>query len=341
MRLLRLLLLPFSLVYWLITAVRNYLYSNGIMRSYAFSVPVIVVGNLSTGGTGKSPMTEYLIRLLSNHYKIATLSRGYKRKSEGFQLAGANSNADLIGDEPYQFHKKFPNATVAVDADRKNGIERLLSMSPKPKVIILDDAYQHRRVKAGFYILLTAYGDLYADDYVLPAGNLREGRSEAKRANVIIVTKCPPLLSEEQRDAIRQKLQPSPGQQLYFSYIDYDDRVYSGEKQIKVEDILPTEKILVAGIANPKPFFAHLQKDGDTCLTYPDHHYFTNKEIETIEQQSQSKIIITTEKDFMRLEGRLPADRLFYLPIKSSFVADADNFDKTILDYVGQSTGNS
>ncbi|RZJ68821.1 MAG: tetraacyldisaccharide 4'-kinase, partial [Flavobacterium sp.] len=217
----------------------------------------------------------------------------------------------------------------------------LLSMSPKPNVIVLDDAYQHRRVKAGFYILLTAYGDLYLDDYILPAGNLREGRSGAKRASVIIVTKCPPSLSEEQRDAIRQKLKPSPGQQLYFSYIDYDDRVYSGERQVKVEDILPTEKLLVAGIANPKPFFAHLQKDGDTCLTYPDHHYFTDKEIETIERQSRSRIIITTEKDFMRLEGRLPANRLFYLPIKSSFIADADNFDKTILDYVGQSTGNS
>ena len=299
------------------------------------------MGNLSTGGTGKSPMTEYLIRLLSNHYKVATLSRGYKRKSIGFQLADANANADILGDEPYQFHRKFPDATVAVDADRKNGIERLLSMSPKPNVIVLDDAYQHRRVKAGFYIFLTAYGDLYADDYILPSGNLREGRSGAKRANAIIVTKCPPLLSDEQRIAIRQKLKPSPGQQLFFSYIDYDDRVYSGQTQVKVEDILQTEKILVSGIANPKPFFAHLHRDNDVCLTFPDHHYFTDKEIETIEQQSQNKIIITTEKDFMRLEGRLPADRLFYLPIKSSFVADADNFDKTILDYVGQSTGDS
>ncbi|MEY2867889.1 MAG: hypothetical protein RIR01_289, partial [Bacteroidota bacterium] len=194
MNLLRKILFPFAILYGLVTAIRNFLFDKGILKSYAFDLPIIAVGNLSVGGTGKTPQIEYLIRLLSTKYKVATLSRGYKRKSEGFVLADANVNAEILGDEPFQFFQKFPNIQVAVDANRKNGIEQLLSKNSKPEVILLDDAYQHRKVKAGFYILLTAYGDIYADDFMLPTGNLRESRSGAHRADVVVVTKCPPNL---------------------------------------------------------------------------------------------------------------------------------------------------
>ena len=183
MNLLRKLLFPFAILYGFITSLRNYLYDKGILKSYSFDIPVIAVGNLSVGGTGKTPQIEYLIRLLSPNYKVATLSRGYKRKSEGFILADAASTPEILGDEPYQYFKKFRDIQVAVDADRKNGIEQLLNQESRPEIILLDDAFQHRKVKAGFYILLTAYEDLFCEDFILPTGNLRESRNEAKRAN--------------------------------------------------------------------------------------------------------------------------------------------------------------
>ncbi|MCW4470465.1 tetraacyldisaccharide 4'-kinase [Flavobacterium sp. MFBS3-15] len=337
---LRKILFPFSWLYWAVTAIRNHFYDKGLFTSYTFDVPVIAIGNLSTGGTGKTPQTEYLIRLLSGRYRVATLSRGYKRKSKGYVLAGDSANAAILGDEPYQFHSKFPNIRVAVDADRKNGIGQLLSLSPRPEVILLDDAYQHRRVKAGFYILLTAYGDLYADDFILPAGNLREGRSGAKRADVIIVTKCPPELSQSEQVKIRAKLKAQPGQKVYFTHIDYDMEVHSEEGHRDITAIKGNPKVLVAGIAKPKPFFDHLSEEGDIVLTFPDHHDFTDKDIEEINQQANQKMIITTEKDFVRLKGRLPKEQLFYLPIRSRFLSGGDDFDKTILDYVGTSTAN-
>ncbi len=340
MKFLRKLLLPFSLIYLLVTAVRNFLYDKGILKSYSFPVPVIAIGNLSTGGTGKTPQTEYLIRLLSDTYRVATLSRGYKRKSKGFVLGSTTSDAGILGDEPFQFYQKFPNIRVAVDADRKNGIEELLGLTPKPRVLLLDDAYQHRRVKAGLYILLTTYGDLYADDFLLPAGNLREGRSGAARAAVIIVTKCPPQLSENAKAAIVRKLKPKKTQKVYFTCIEYDNAVYSEVRQIDSDEVKNTPKVLVAGIAKPKPFFDHLQQPGDEVFAYPDHHDFTNAELAYLERLSLDRIIITTEKDYVRLRGKLSANRLFYLPIKSRFLADAEIFDKTILDYVGTSTGN-
>ena len=339
MKFLRLLLLPFSALYWFITYSRNYFYDKGIFQSYSFSLPVIAIGNLSTGGTGKTPMAEYLIRLLSHHYRVATLSRGYKRKSKGFVLGDEKSNAVSLGDEPYQFFSKFPNIHVAVDADRKHGIEQLEKLV-KPDIILLDDAYQHRRVKAGFYVLLTAYSDLYSDDFVLPAGNLREGRSGAKRANIIIVTKCPHDLSLDEQQKIEKKLKPRPHQSLYFTFIEYDSQVYSEGKAADVTAIKEMPKVLVAGIAKPKPFFAHLQNDGDIIKTYPDHHEFSESEISELNELAANKIIVTTEKDYVRLKGRIPKEKLFYLPIKSTFISGGENFDKTIFNYVGQSTGN-
>ena len=340
MNLLRKILFPFAILYGFITGIRNFLFDKGILKSYSFDVPVIAVGNLSVGGTGKTPQIEYLIRLLSPKYKVVTLSRGYKRQSKGFVLADSSSNAEILGDEPFQFYTKFKNIQVAVDADRKNGIEQLLSHPQKPEIILLDDAFQHRKVKAGFYILLTSYGDLYSDDFMLPMGNLRESRSGAKRANVVIVTKCPSNLSLGEQDKIKNQLQLNYNQQLYFSYIDYDDCVYSEDKMMRVSEIKNVDKLLLAGIAKPNPFFAYLQSEKDDKLVYADHHYFTEKDINEIENKSQNKIIITTEKDFVRLKGSVSKEKLFYLPIRSSFLSGGENFDKNILNYVGTSTRN-
>ncbi|MFV8372540.1 tetraacyldisaccharide 4'-kinase [Flavobacterium sp. LB2P74] len=340
MNLLRKILFPFAILYGLITSIRNFFFDNGILKSHSFDLPVIAVGNLSVGGTGKTPQIEYLIRLLSDKYKVATLSRGYKRQSKGFILAGANSNAAIIGDEPFQFYKKFGTIQVAVDADRENGIEQLLSQSIKPEVILLDDAFQHRKVKAGFYILLTSYGDLYSDDLMLPTGNLRESRSGAKRADVIIVTKCPFNLSLDEEKDIKNRLKVSENQELYFTFIAYEEFIYAENRKIKVNEIQSAAKLLVAGIAKPEPFFAYLQDTNDVCLSFPDHHNFTDNDILEIKNLAQKNSIITTEKDYVRLKGSLLSEQLFYLPIQSSFVSGSENFDKTIIDYVGKSTRN-
>ena len=194
----------------MITWVRNYFYDCGVLSSKSYNFPVICVGNLSTGGTGKTPMIEYLIRLLFDEKSVATLSRGYKRKTEGFVLADEMASADTIGDEPFQFHKKFDAITVAVDTDRQNGIAELMKLNTPIEVLLLDDAYQHRKVKAGFNILLTAYNNLYYNDIVLPTGNLREPRSGSKRADIIVVTKCKKNLSEAEKGKITTKLKPKP-----------------------------------------------------------------------------------------------------------------------------------
>lgn len=340
MNLLRKILFPFAVLYGFITSIRNFLFDKGMLKSHSFDVPVIAVGNLSVGGTGKTPQIEYLIRLLSPNYKVATLSRGYKRQSKGFVLADSTSNAEILGDEPFQFYTKFKNIQVAVDADRKNGIEQLLYQQERPDVILLDDAFQHRKVKAGFYILLTSYGDLFCDDFMLPTGNLRESRSGSKRADIIVVTKCPANLSLDEQNEIKSKLQLNSDQELYFSYIDYDDSVYSEDKVLKVSEIENVDKLLLAGIAKPEPFFGYLQDENVECLTYPDHHHFSEKELLEINNKSKNKIIITTEKDFVRLKGSIPKEQLFYLPIRSTFLSVSENFDKTITNYVGTSTRN-
>ncbi|WP_409415597.1 tetraacyldisaccharide 4'-kinase [Flavobacterium sp. PS2] len=341
MNLLRKLLFPFSILYGIITSIRNFLFDKGVLKSTSFDIPIIAVGNLSVGGTGKTPQIEYLIRLLSNTYQVATLSRGYKRQSEGFVLADETSNAVILGDEPFQFFQKFKNIQVAVDANRTNGIQKLLSQSKKPQVILLDDAFQHRKVKAGFYILLTSYGDLYADDWMLPTGNLRESRSGAKRANIVIVTKCPSGLQESEQQNIRRKLKLEPSQELYFTYIDYDDCIYSQTGKLAIEEIKNEPKLLLAGIAKPAPFFKFLKFNDDECLTFPDHHYFTETDITTIANKAKKHKIITTEKDYVRLKDTNIAPQLFYLPIKSTFINYQNDFDTTILNYVGKSSGNS
>lgn len=332
MNFLRKILFPFSILYGCIAAIRNFLFDKGILRSYSFEVPVIAVGNLSVGGTGKTPQIEYLIRLLAPNYKIATLSRGYKRKSEGFVLADASSTAEILGDEPFQIHQKFPQIKVAVDADRKNGIEKLLSLEDKPEVILLDDAFQHRRVKAGFYILLSAFDDLFCDDFLLPTGNLRESRKGAKRADVIIITKCPKDLSEIAQQNIINKIGLEVP--IYFSYIDYDDMVYNPNETKKVVEIKSIDKLVIAGIAKPEPFFNYLEVSKEDCLVYPDHHFFTEKDLQQIENRAKNKIVITTEKDFVRLSNQNLKSSIYYLPIKSDYISNKDLFDAEVFSYV-------
>jgi len=345
MILLRKVLFPFAILYGFITSLRNYLYDKGILKSYSFGIPIIAVGNLSVGGTGKTPQIEYLIRLLSPKYKVATLSRGYKRKSEGFILADADVTAEIVGDEPFQYYKKFPNIQVSVDADRKNGIEQLLNQEKKPDIILLDDAYQHRKVKAGFYILLTSYGDLFSDDFMLPTGNLRESRNGAIRANVIIVTKCPSDITVPEQETISQKLvdfvpQENSSVKVFFSTVSYDDKVYNDLGSLSVIKVKSTPKLLLAGIAKPKPFFDYLKSDIDQILSFSDHHHFSESEISSIKNKANNKIIITTEKDFVRLNAKILKEQLFYLPIKSEFLDSKEAFDQTILNYVGTCTRN-
>ena len=334
MNILRKILFPFAILYGFITSFRNFLFDKGILKSHSFDLPIIAVGNLSVGGTGKTPQIEYLIRLLSDKYKVATLSRGYKRKSEGFVLADATSNAEILGDEPFQFYQKFPNIQVAVDANRTNGITQLLSQKEKPQIVLLDDAYQHRKVKAGFYILLTSYDDLYADDFMLPTGNLRESRTGASRAKIVIVTKCPKKLSDEKQSEIWKKLKLSSSQQLYFTFIDYDDAIYGKNEKIAVNEIKNERKLLLAGIAKPTPFFDYLKNENDECLTFPDHHHFSEKDLEMIQNKAQGKKIVTTEKDYVRLKDSKLISQLYYLPIKSKFINNKQNFDATILEYL-------
>lgn len=331
MIILRYLLFPFAIVYGWITSIRNFLYDKGVLKSYSFNIPIIAVGNLSVGGTGKTPQIEYLIRLLSPNYKIATLSRGYKRKSDGYVLADANATAESLGDEPFQMHQKFPNIKVAVDADRKNGIENLLKHTEKPNVILLDDAFQHRKVKAGFYILLSAYDDLFFNDFMLPTGNLRESRSGAKRANVIIITKCPKNLSIEEQERIKARIKLDVP--IFFSFIDYDTKVYNKNEEINVSEIIEKDKVIIAGIAKPEPFIDFIKKENDVIMIYPDHHHFVNNEINSIKENSFGKIIITTEKDYVRLNSQ-NLNNLYYLPIKSTFLINDQTFNGLINDYI-------
>lgn len=337
MKLIRILLFPVVPIYYLVTWVRNKMYDIGWLSSKSYELPIISVGNLSTGGTGKSPTIEYLIRLLQNDYKLATLSRGYKRESEGFQVADETSSAKQMGDEPYQFYEKFKNVTVAVDANRQNGISNLIR-SKQPDIILLDDAFQHRKVRPGFSILLTSYTDLYSNDIVLPTGNLREPRSGANRADCIVVTKCPPDLSNSEKARVISELKPKTKQQLFFSSIDYADTIYSVYGESELMSLKSDRFTLVTGIANPLPLIGFLNENGLEFehLAYNDHHNFTESEVNMLKEKS---IILTTEKDYMRLSDHFDAKdktRLFYLPIRFQ-IDEKEQFDTTVKMYLKSS----
>ncbi|UYW01651.1 tetraacyldisaccharide 4'-kinase [Flavobacterium agricola] len=336
MKTIRRVLYPFSLLYAAVTGVRNFFYDKGIFKSTAFSLPVIAVGNLSVGGTGKTPQIEYLIRLLSNHnLKLATISRGYKRKTKGMVVATPMHTAADLGDEPFQFYSKFKDLTVIANGNRVEAIQYLLEQPKCPDVVLLDDAMQHRKVKAGFYVMLTAYQDFFYSDLVLPAGNLRESKCGAKRANCIVVTKCPSDLTNIEAERIKNRIKKyAPQIPVYFSAIAYYTYIYNQKDQQLLSD-LKADYVLLAGIAKPEPFFKHLKKENTLLLRYPDHHNFTTQDIEDIKQKASGKLIITTEKDYVRLVGKIPQNQLYYLPIQATFLFDeSEAFNQQILRYV-------
>ncbi len=338
MRVFRFILFPFSILYNCITSIRNKLFDLGVLKSTSFVIPVIAVGNLNVGGTGKTPQIEYLIRLLQDTYKTAVLSRGYKRKTKGFQIVNQNNSAEDVGDEPLQFFKKFENITVAVDADRTNGINQLMNQELSPEIVLLDDAYQHRKVTAGYYVLLTKYNDLFSDDYLLPTGNLREARRGAKRAHAIIVTKCPKELSKEEQQQIIVKLNVLPNQKLFFTAIEYNEEL-KGKKKLHITDLKTKEVVLVTGIANPNPLLNYLKSKEISFLhlKYPDHHHFSKEDIAKIntvsnDVGSKEKLILTTEKDYVRLVDQIT--NINYIEIKSVFLNNEALFVSEIQDFV-------
>ncbi|WKD84753.1 Tetraacyldisaccharide 4'-kinase [Polaribacter huanghezhanensis] len=339
MKFIRFLLFPFAIIYSIVTTIRNYFFDVGVFKSTRFEKPIIAVGNLSVGGTGKTPQIEYLIQLLKSNYKMGVLSRGYGRKTNGFILVDEAKNALEVGDEPLQFSKKFKDITVAVDENRVHGIEQLKNTD----VLLLDDAFQHRKVKAGFYVLLTKYNELFSNDFVLPTGNLRERRIGAKRADVVVVTKCPTTIDALEKQELQQLIRRYFKGPIFFSSIQYADVLLSNNNtEIKTSDLNLYEVLLVTGIANPKPLEEHLS--ALNCrfkhVNFSDHHQFTEKEITDLKEKftalkSENKMILTTEKDFVRLSNQL--ENLYYLPIQTSFLDDQEKFDSLITNYVEES----
>jgi len=375
MKYLRWLLFPFSLIYGLAVVIRNWCYDAGVFKSHKFNKPVISVGNLDVGGAGKSPMTEYLIRLLKDNYKLATLSRGYGRKTEGYQIAEGEPRvknqesredihhspltthhspptlANQIGDEPSQFKHKFPDITVAVCEKRVEGIKKLL---PDHDLIVMDDAYQHRAVEPGLSVLLFDYNCINEPHLLLPAGNMREPFSGRWRAQIIIVTKCPAHLIVDEQTALAQKIEPLPYQHLFFTAINYQ---HLQDMEGRTADMLidnDTTVFLLTGIANAKPLVEYLKGCTHDIIhhNYPDHHTFTLKNITKLAAEftacaSQKKIIVTTEKDAQRLEESWFKSALqtyggspvFVIPIKVEFLnGSGEQFNRLIIEYVREHT---
>ena len=332
MKLIRVLAFPLTPLYYIVTSLRNRLYDWGIKKSVDFNFPVICVGNLSVGGTGKTPMIEYLIRLLKDDFEIATLSRGYKRKSKGFLMAHGQVKVEDLGDEPYQFYTKFKETiTVAVDSDRVNGIKKLKALRPQVHAVLLDDAFQHRRVRAGLNILLTSFDNLYVNDYVLPVGNLREGAKGAGRADIIVITKCPEHLSHEKKESVLKAIDPEGNQQVFFSFIKYANEVHSSKKALTLDDL--KNLTLVTGIANASPLVEFLRGRGLEFehLSYKDHYEFSLKDVKRFESLTT---ILTTEKDFMRLRKYdALKDKLYYIPIELGIDQHTD-FDRAVRRFV-------
>lgn len=347
MAVLKIILLPLSLLYGFIVGIRNFFFNTGILKSKSFSTPVISVGNISVGGTGKTPHTEWILSELSKDFRVACLSRGYKRRTKGFILAGADSTADETGDEPLQIKSKFPNVQVACDAKRVRGIEKLLSLSPQPEVIILDDAFQHRYVKAGKNIVLVDYNHPCYKDYLLPAGRLRETPGALRRADYIIVSKCPENLTPIEKRLLSKHLKIKPYQQLFFTTMHYGP-IRGLEPAQPVPSLNDKSSILcITGIARPEPYVNHLKQftPNITTLKYPDHHHFSKRDIRNIqtvfeEIYNPDKFIFTTEKDAVRLKGcHLPEEirkKIYYIPIEPVFMNKKEILIQDLKNYVAK-----
>lgn len=340
----RILLLPFALLYWLGISIRNGLYNKKIWKSASFGLPVICVGNLAVGGTGKSPMVEYLVGMLKDRFKVATLSRGYKRKTIGYALANSTTTALDIGDEPMQFHLKFPDVPVAVGEERIEAIPQLLHDRPGTEVIILDDAFQHRTIKAGLNILLTDYNNLFTRDFYLPTGDLRDLKGSYKRAELIIVTKCKMNLTGAEKEKILREINPGKDQQVYFTTLDYGQLYHITTKK-GIDFDSKTEVLLVSGIANPKPLKKLLEEHSNSyhLLQYSDHHIFTIDDLNDIKKrferiETTNKVILTTEKDAVRLTkfNNEIAELPFYiLPVRHRFLFDeGKKFETSVTEFI-------
>lgn len=349
-------MLPLSWLYGLGVRLRNQLFELGILKSRSFDIPVISVGNITVGGSGKTPHVEYLIRLLKSNSKVAVLSRGYKRKSKGYVLAGKDTRMRDIGDEPYQMKTKFPDIHVAVDKSRCHGIDMLTSgeATKDTDVILLDDAFQHRYVKPGINILLVDYHRLIIYDKLLPAGRLREPQKGKSRADIVIITKCPKDLKPMEYRVIIKAMDLYPYQQLYFTSLEYDDlNPVFGSSKRPLSSIGKAENILLlAGIASPKQLAYDLGEYSSNIrqMTFPDHHQFTAKDIErinaTFDAMPSPKMIITTEKDNARLSGMdgLSEDvrrNIYTLPIRVKFILGQEEFNNKIIGYVQKNSKNS
>jgi len=349
-------LLPISWLYGIGVSIRNFLFNIGILKSRSFDIPIISVGNITVGGTGKTPHVEYLIRLLKDNFNIAVLSRGYKRKSKEFILADDDTEMSMIGDEPYQMKQKFPNITVAVDKDRCHGIEQICgnNSTKNTDVILLDDAYQHRYVKAGINILLVDYHRMLSSDKLLPAGRLRESEDGKSRADMVIITKCPSDLKPMEFRVITKAMDLYPYQQLFFTTLIYKDLmpIYEGESK-SIESISEDNILLLTGIASPqqiledlKPYMKNINQ-----MTYQDHHLFTDKDVEDLNNRysalPEPKIIITTEKDATRIKGLEGLSEevkrnIYTLPIEVKFMLEQkDTFNENIIGYVRKNSRNS
>lgn len=341
----RILLFPFAIIYWLIIFIRNKLYDKKILSTASFGLPLICVGNLSVGGTGKSPMVELLVRNLKDEFKVATLSRGYKRKTKGYALANENSSALEIGDEPMQFKIKFPGVAVAVGEERLDAIPQLLHDRPDTQCIILDDAFQHRAIKAGLNILLTDHKNLFTRDFYLPTGDLRDLKSSYKRTEIIVVTKCDPELTEEERRELIDEIKPLSTQHIFFTTNKYGELYHIVAKENKKALDPETEVLLVTGIANPQPLKDLLTEHAETfyMLHYPDHHIFTIDDWKDIKRrfdkmESNQKIILTTEKDAVRLAKfgeQLKDVPLYVIPLEHNFLFnEKDRFLALVKEFI-------
>ena len=339
MRLLTPLLFPFAVLYDAVTSIRNRLYDTGTRASARFEIPVISVGNLSVGGTGKTPMIEYLIRLFVGNYRLATLSRGYRRKTKGIRLTGENDSAGTVGDEPYQFYRKFGDqVVVAVGEERAYAIPCILDQHPDIDLILLDDAFQHRRVQPCFQILLTDYHNLFVDDMLLPAGRLRESRRGAARADVVVVTKCPPAITDDQMMSVESSIRRYSNKAVFFTKIAYGNILPVSS----VSPYRPEKVVLVTGIAHPGPLKEYLTRNYNLVKHYSfaDHHLYTRQDMQNISDAAAriGAVVVTTEKDVVKLRPEIfeaSSVPLHYLPIEIEFLKNGKEFDEMVLNAAG------
>ena len=339
---LKIFLYPFAILYDAITRVRNYLYDTGRRGSVRFDINVIAVGNLTVGGTGKTPHIEYLIRLLKDRYKVATLNRGYGRKTKGFLIADESSSASSLGDEPFQYYKKYgKEITVAVGEERALAIPSILLEREETKVILLDDAYQHRAVQPLLTILLSDFNRPFYEDVLLPAGRLRESRKGAKRADIIVVSKCPDKLSEAQQLDIIKAIKQYAKKEIpvFYTGINYGKPICFSDASV---DIIGKKVVLITGLANAKPIKEYIQTNYELTkhIEFPDHYNYKVKDVEHIaslyNELKETHIIITTEKDMVKLvnpdfKELLKNVPVFYIPIEVYFLKEKEKFEELIL----------